>query len=270
MKRTTNHVREKLKEGKLVTGGVIYSFSSNIMEAAGHAGLDFMRIDLEHAWRRDESLENMCRAAELTGILPIVRVDRDDPYLVRKVLEVGAGGVLMPDCKAAAEAEAFVRAAKFPPNGERGYSSICRSGGWGTAGGESWVKWSDTEPLIGIMIENVESVKNVESIAAVNGIDFLLFGSADLSMSMGLGKPVKDHPEIVTAKKKTVAAARANGLGMMQGVGFEWSAIQRQIESGVTMLEMSSDVVILNKIWQGNVEMVNSKVQTQYVNRAKK
>lgn len=257
MERKPNAVREKLKNGQVVTGGVIYSFSPNVVEAAGYAGLDFIRIDCEHAWRQDDVLENLMRASELSGITPIVRIDRDNPYLVKKVMEIGAGGVIMPDCKNAREAVEFVKAGKFPPHGTRGYSSICRSAAWSTAGGEPWVEWCENEPLVGVMIENVDAVENVDEIAAVDGVDFMLFGPADLSMSMGLRKPVPSHPNVQAALDKTIAAARRNGKWIMLGVGFDPQAIEKYAERGISMLEMGSDVKAIQKIWGENVKKLS-------------
>ncbi len=174
MIKMPNKVRKKLLNNQLVTGSVVYSWSPNVMDAAGLAGLDFMRIDNEHAWRQDSSAEHLIRAAVSADVMPIMRVDRDNPYLVRKALEIGAGGVIVPDVNS--PAEEVVKAAKFPPRGIRGYSSNCWSAGWGTAGGADWVKWSNTEPIIGVMIESVGAMDCVEEILAVDGLDFVLFG----------------------------------------------------------------------------------------------
>ena len=95
--RRPNKVREKLARGQVAVGTAIYSHSPAMVAAAGYAGIDFVRIDTEHSWRRDDSLENMINAAIIADVVPIVRVDRDDPFLVRKVLELGAGGVLIPN-----------------------------------------------------------------------------------------------------------------------------------------------------------------------------
>jgi 4-hydroxy-2-oxoheptanedioate aldolase len=123
------------------------------------------------------------------GVVPIVRIDRDDPYLVRKALEIGAGGIIVPDVCSVAQAESVVAAAKFPPLGNRGLSRMCWSGAWGATSGDEWIEWSNREPMIGIMIENVDAMSSIDNIVAVEGLDFIFFGSADYSMSIGLAAP---------------------------------------------------------------------------------
>ncbi len=117
----------------------MYSFSPAIMEVAGFTGLDFCRIDNEHAWRQDEGAENVIRAALLSGICPLLRVDRDNPYLVRKALEAGAGGVIVPHVHDRKDAERIVQAAKFPPSARGGTAgSAFPASGASTGGPNGW------------------------------------------------------------------------------------------------------------------------------------
>jgi len=134
-----NRLKEILEEGKLAVGSCVYSSSPALVELAGFCGLDFLRFDNEHSWRRDESTENMIRAAAVSGIVPLLRVDRDDPKMVRKALEIGAGGILVPHINTAEE---VVKAAKFPPRGDRGIGSLCFSARWGTEKATDWMRWS--------------------------------------------------------------------------------------------------------------------------------
>jgi 4-hydroxy-2-oxoheptanedioate aldolase len=100
----------------------------------------------------------MIRAGLLAGICPLMRVDRDNPYLVRKALEAGAGGVIVPHVHDQKDAEAIVQAAKFPPFGKRGYGGLCLSGQWGVNGGTEWMEWSNAETLVIPMIEDIATL----------------------------------------------------------------------------------------------------------------
>lgn len=244
-----NAVREKLANGQPVTGTAVFSWSPYIVDAAGFAGLDYLRIDTEHVWRQDSMLEHLVRAAHLGGVLPIVRIDRDNPYLARKALEIGAGGIIVPDISSVAEAEAVVRAAKFPPRGERGFSNYCFSAGWGAEDAAEWVTWSDREPLVGIMIENVEAMARIDDIMAVDGIDFALFGPADYSMSLGLGAPRAQDERVQAAIKETVAAAHKAGKYVSLGVGTERANIEKYLALGIDMLELGADLAIVSAGW---------------------
>ena len=102
-----NPLKAKLEAGQVVYGTCICSFSPNITELAGYCGFEFVRIDNEHAWRQDASIENVIRGALLTGMLPIARIDKDDPFIIRKALEVGAGGIIIPDIHSSDEVRAI-------------------------------------------------------------------------------------------------------------------------------------------------------------------
>jgi len=250
MPLSPNKVRAALAEGRVVIGSVIYSWSPNVMEVAGYAGLDFMRVDLEHSWRRDTSLEELMRAAEISGVEAVVRVEKDDPQMIRRVLETGASGIIAP-CDPDVEAvEKAVEAARFPPRGTRGYSGNCRSAAWGTRAGAEWVEWSDSEPMIGVMIEDAQAIECIDEMLAVDGLDFVLFGPADYSMSLGFRRPAKNSDEVQEALAKTVAAAKKSGKHVMLGVGNDMDEIVRYAEMGVTMLETGNDCRTLGAFWR--------------------
>lgn len=249
MERKPNNLRQKLDSVGYVTGSVMYSWSPTIMEVAGYAGLDFMRIDTEHAWRRDMSAEHLIRAAFVADIVPIIRVDKDDPFLIRKALEIGAGGIIVPDINSPEEAESVIRASKFPPQGIRGYSGHCWSAGWGTKAGAEWIEWSDSEPMIGVMIENYQAMECLDEILSIEGLDFILFGPADYAMSLGWRKIAKESIEIQDAIKKTIEAASNAGKYVMLGVGYEEYEFRIYKELGISMFEFASDLKILGNAW---------------------
>jgi len=250
MLRKPNKLRTKLRDGKVVTGSVMYSWSPNVMEVAGYSGLDFIRIDNEHAWRQDASVEHLIRAAVIVDVVPVMRVDRDNPYLIRKALEIGAGGIVVPNIHTPEEVEDVVKASKFPPRGIRGYSAQCFSGAWGAKGGSEWIQWSDTEPMIGVMIEHVKAIGKIDEILSVEGLDYVLFGPFDYSMSLGLSNPSVDHEDVQDAMKKTIAAAKKYDKNVMLGVGASTDNIKKYTDMGITMLEFASDVAVLRSVWE--------------------
>ena len=250
MNRAPNKLREKLAKGLCVTGSGIFSWSPNVVDVAGIAGIDYVRIDTEHAWRQDAALEHLIRAANLGNVVPIVRVDRDNAELVRKALEVGAEGIIVPDVRSVEQAKAVVQAAKFPPHGTRGYSGNCLSAGWGAKAGEEWVQWSNREPLIGIMIENVEAMPEIDEIMAVSGIDFVLFGPADYAMSLGLGAPNAQDERVQKAIVRLIAAAHQVGKYVSLVVGTDPANIKKYVELGIDMLELGNDLGIVQAAWK--------------------
>ncbi len=254
MIRKPNKLRARLRKDELVVGSALHSWSPNVMEVAGYAGLDFMRIDSEHSWRRDFTAENLIRAATIADIVAILRIDRDNPYLVRKALEIGAGGVLVPNINTAEEARQVVAAAKFPPNGIRGYCGDCFSAYWGTRAGNEWVQWSDTEPMIGIMIEHSSAMEHLDEIMAVQGLDYMYWGAADYSMSIGLKGPQRYNKEVLKALEKVISAADRAGVAV--GLPTEEENIERYYNMGVRMFEVHSDLLSLHELWERQAGIV--------------
>lgn len=246
-----NKLKQVLEKGEVALGTAVFSYSPTIVEVAGYSGLDFVRIDNEYSWRRDESMEHIIRAATIAEITPILRIDKGDHYLINKALGTGAGGVLVPDVSTKKEVEDLIKAAKFPPKGSRGYSSFCFSGQWGAKGGEDWVNWSENETLVGIMVENEEVITKLDEILSIEGLDFVLFGPADYSMSIGLRGPQKNHPKVQDAIKKTIEVANKYGKPVAIGIGQPWEEEARKyIDLGCRIIEISNDVGVLRSVWK--------------------
>jgi len=251
MKHQPNKLKKKLKEGKITFGTCIGTFTPSLVELAGFCGLDFCRIDNEHTWRQDESLEHMMRAAVVSNIVALPRIDKGNPYLIRKVFEIGALGFIIPDIQNSHEVEEIVKAAKFPPTGYRGYSGNCFSAGYGVHAGKEWIKWSNEELMIGIMIEDEQAVKDINKIMSIQGLDFVLFGPADYSLNIGLPAPDKNDTKVQDALKRTIEAAKKNNKYVMIGVGFPWEEeAQKYIDMGCQMIEIGHDYSILKTIWR--------------------
>lgn len=224
-----NRFRKVLEEGKIAVGTCIDSCNPAVVEITGYSGLDFCRIDNEYSWRRDESMENMMRAAALVGITPMIRVEKGNPYLISKAFQAGAGAIVVSDIVSYQETVEVVKAAKFAPKGIRGFSSYSFSGGWGTRGGEDWVNWSDATLLVGIMVENEQVVSDLDNIFAIEGLDYCLFGPSDYSMSLGLRSTKKNHPKVQEAIKKTVEAAAKYKKAVGIGIGEPWEEEAKNI-----------------------------------------
>lgn len=244
-----NKLKRILEDGKIAVGTALYSFSPALVETAGYCGLDFCRIDNEHAWRQDASLEHMLRAAAVADIVVLPRIDRD-PELIRKALEAGAWGFVVPHVLTEGDVEAVVRAAKFPPQGDRGFGSLCFSGRWGTGSGKEWIAWSNEETLVGVMIEDYRAVERIDAIMAVEGLDYVLFGPSDYSVSLGLPTQTT-HPKVLEGLQQTIDAANRHGKYVMKGVGYPWVENAKQaIEMGCHLIELGHDVSILSAMWR--------------------
>lgn len=245
-----------LEEGQVAVGSCVYSNSPALVELMGFCGLDFCRIDNEHSWRKDESAENMMRAALVSGIVPLFRIDKDDPDVVRKAMEIGAGGILIPHIITSQEVEAVIQAAKFPPRGMRGIGTLCFSARWGTENATDWIKWSNEEQLIGVMIEDYRTMEYIQDIMSIKELDYVLFGASDYSVSIGHPGEAS-HPKVMDALKTTIKVADKHGKYVCKGVGYPWvDNAKKFIEMGCHMIELGHDVSILKTIWQKQGEEI--------------
>jgi 4-hydroxy-2-oxoheptanedioate aldolase len=246
-----NKLRKVLEKGEVALGTAVFTNNPAIVEIAGYSGLDFVRLDNEYSWRRDEAMEHMIRAATIGEITPILRVDKGDHYLVSKALEIGAGGVLVPDIRTKEEVGELIKAARFPPKGARGYSSVCFSDQWGKRGGEDWMKWSGKEQLVGIMVENEEVMSKLDEIISMEGLDFVQFGPSDYALSIGLPGPQKNHPKVQDGIKKTVEVATKYGkpVALITGPPLE-EEVKKYIDLGCRMIEIGNDVGVLRSTWE--------------------
>jgi 4-hydroxy-2-oxoheptanedioate aldolase len=251
--RQPNRLREIIRQGDIALGTCLYSFSPALIELAGFCGLDFCRIDNEHAWRQDQSTEDVLRGGLLGGLVPLLRVDRDNPYLIRKALEAGAGGVIIPHAKGKEDVQRMVEAAKFHPLGKRGYGGLCLSGKWGVDAGEEWMNWSNREQLVIPMVEDVGALEEIDEIMATEGVDGIFFGPADFSISAGV--PLKIwHDKVVGAVKTIVETADKYEKFVIYPIGFpQWEQVERIKELGVHAVELGHDVSILKSVWQKSI-----------------
>lgn len=209
-----NATKAKLKADKTAIGVRMDFTSSAIVESMTGLGFDFVYFDLEHGPSSVESCQDMFRAAEVAGLTPLVRVSSYDPGYVDRFLDSGAIGIIFPHCNTKQDAEAAVRAVKYPPQGERG------------AGGRpltlsgmpiaDYIREANRETLVVTMIEEMEALENLPEILTVEGLDVLWIGRVDLSVSSGIPGKL-DDPKIQDAVNRIITEGRA--AGKVVGVG---------------------------------------------------
>jgi len=252
-----SRLREKLLSGKVAFGTCVDTHSPATIEVAAYSGLDFVRVDYEHSWQRGDSPEHLMRAARVGGIVPLARVDNDE-NLIRKALEAGAEGVIVPHVSDESDVKNIVSAAKFPPLGKRGYGSISFSGKWGTGKAAEWIASSNSQLMVGVMIEEPEAIEKIDDITSVPGLDFLLFGPSDLSTILGIPGQTS-HPRVQEALEKTVKSAKKHGKHVMIGVNYPWEEkVKQYTELGCTLIELGHELTILYSIWHSSLERLRN------------
>jgi 4-hydroxy-2-oxoheptanedioate aldolase len=206
-----NKVKRKVREGDIVFGFVCRSLSPAVVELIGLAGFDFVWIDMEHTGADFMTVEHLCRAADAAGIESLVRVPDKNTSNVLRALEVGAGIVNVPQLEERSEAEAFVRAARFSPLGERGYCSSSRGTIYGFGKNVKEITAAANERIMTmVQIESARAVENAWQICSVQGLDAVFIGLADLSQSLGILGQL-DHPTLLKSAQDVLEAIKAHG-----------------------------------------------------------
>ena len=203
-----NPLKERLAAGQTIVGPLLSFNSPELVELFGHVGFDFVLIDAEHNLVSPETCQHLVRAAETAGIVPLVRVPRNEPTAILPYLETGALGVVVPHIASAADAERAVSAVKYRPRGNRSAAGSSRPANYGlTQSAADYFAAANAQTLVIALVEEVAGFRNLEEIGRVEGLDLLFFGDGDLAMDMGFPGQ-RDHPEV----RKVVDDARERGL----------------------------------------------------------
>ena len=242
-----NQLKRKIKEGRTVLGTLVFIPSPAVIEVLGRAGFDFAVIDTEHTTispYETAMIENMIRAAELSGITPIVRIPEPSKVMTQKVLDAGAQGVMVSGIKNKSDALKIVRDAKFPPRGERGCCSVTRPTGYSADYSEAYWEEANNEIMVIPLIETQEGVDNLEEILTVEGIDWVSFGPRDYTMSIGYTDV--NNPKTLKASEHVTAVCKKHGVLVDQFVFPPYDvAVKQARDRGFNVLTAGIDLSIL-------------------------
>lgn len=196
-------------------------------------------IDGEHNDSSFETLTSMVRAIEATNnsIVPLVRVSWNDAAEIKRVLDLGARGIVVPMVETAVEAEQAVDAMRFPPAGQRGVSGS-RAAGWG-AELDAYLEVANEELVTIVQIESQTAVENVSEIVAVDGVDGVFIGPVDLSTSLGVYGEW-ESPRFIEAIQRIITQAHAAGVSVGTLVGAP-DQIPDRLEWGVDFIAVGTD-----------------------------
>ena len=195
--------------GTAPLGTWIMSASHLMVEASGHAGFDWAVLDMEHTPIDVSTLVHLLQANLGSPMLPIVRVPWNDTVTIKRVLDVGALTLLVPFVQNADEAAAAVAATRYPPEGVRGMAGMGRASRFGTVANH--FAHANTQVSVIVQIESTTALDNLESIAAVPGVDALFLGPGDLSGALGVPGQT-GHPQVAAAMEDAARRARAAGV----------------------------------------------------------
>ena len=237
-----NIAKEKLKKNELCLGvGLRQSRTVDIGKIMATCDYDWLFIDMEHNSMDIDIASQISVAAQDAGITPIVRVPDFAHHHATRVLDCGAMGIVFPHVDNAKTARNLVSFCLFPPRGHRSMTGLLPQLDFKQSPISEVASVINNNMLIVIMLESPEAIKNVESIAAVPGVDVILIGTNDLCMEMGIPGDYS-NPKIMEAYKKVINACKKNGKTPGMGGVYNEELMSEYISIGMKFILSGSDL----------------------------
>jgi 2-dehydro-3-deoxyglucarate aldolase len=234
-------LKSKLKNNELTIGSWITIGHPSVIEVLAQAGFDWLTIDMEHTSIDYSMAQTLISTIQSNDMAALVRVSKNDEVYIKRVLDAGADGVIVPMIKSADDAKKAVEYVKYPPEGKRGVG-LYRAQKFGLNNGfEHYKKWLSENSVIIAQIEHIDAVNNIKEIIATPGIDGVIIGPYDLSGSMGIPGEF-DNPKVIEAITRVEQVCKDNnfpsGYHVIQP---ESKLLQDKIDNGFTFLAFSTD-----------------------------
>ncbi|PIB23372.1 HpcH/HpaI aldolase family protein [Maribacter sp. 4G9] len=209
---TKSNLKKKLKNREVSFGSWLTIPHPSIIEIMSSAGFEWLTIDIEHSAIDISTLQNLVAHVQANKMEALVRVSKNEEVIIKRVMDAGANGVIVPMVKNAEEARQAVSWVKYPPLGSRGVG-LSRAQHYGIAFNE-YNKWVQEEAVVIAQIEHIEGVNNLSEILDVEGIDGIIVGPYDLSASMGKpGMFYDDDVKEVLARIDMITLEKSRSLG---------------------------------------------------------
>jgi 4-hydroxy-2-oxoheptanedioate aldolase len=244
MELPTNVFKQALRQGRPQIGLWVALADSYAAELLATAGFDCLVIDAEHAPNDPRSVLTQLQAMAPYPVHPIVRPVHGTAELIKQYLDIGAQTLLIPMIETAEQARRMVAATRYPTRGVRGVgSALARASRWNQI--DDYLRRSDDEMCVFVQVESVDALSHLEAIAAVDGVDGIFFGPADLAASMGLlGRP--SDPAVRTAIARGIATVRKAGKAAGTLTSDRGHA-REYLDQGALFVAVGADTSILVK-----------------------
>lgn len=248
------NLKEKLANNELTIGTWITIGHPSIVEILATAKFDWMVIDIEHAAIDFSMVQTLIATIQAQGMSALVRVSKNEEVVIKRVLDSGADGVIIPMVKNGADAKLAIDFVNYPPIGKRGVG-LSRAQNFGI-GFEEYKERAVKELVVIAQIEHIDAVNNLEEIIATPGIDGTIVGPYDLSGSMG--KPGRyDEPDVVEALERVKSTCLKNkfplGFHVIQS---DAQKLNEKIKEGYTFLAFSLDFFFLGDTARGEMKKI--------------
>ena len=247
-------LKEKLRQSHVTIGSWINIAHQSVIEVLATAGFEWLVLDMEHGAMNTETALNLIAHIQGNKMKALVRVSKLEEVIIKKVMDAGADGIIVPMIKTKKEAQQAVDYVKYPPVGKRGVG-LSRAQKYGTTFKE-YLKWVNEESIVIAQIEHIEAVQNLEQILEVKGIDGIIVGPYDLSASMGY--PGQYHREDVKEALKKVeklgkVSPKSLGFHVIESRADE---VEKRIVQGYNFIAFSLDFFFLGDRAREEMELL--------------
>lgn len=243
--KNKNNLKNKLRRRELTFGSWITIGHPIIAELMSQQGFEWLTIDMEHSAITLDVAQQLIQIIEGYGVIPLVRVGENTPCLIKRVMDSGAYGVIVPMVNSKEDAESAVDSVRYPPKGKRGVG-LARAQGYGF-NFEEYTEKMEKELIVIAQIEHIDAIVNLESILSVRGIDGTIIGPYDMSASMGHPGEF-DRKEVVDVLKKyrkiSTKLKKPMGIHVIPPSKAE---IDKKISDGFTFIAVSLDTLFLGE-----------------------
>ena len=252
-------LRNKIRSRILTLGSWITLGHAGIAEIMANAGFDWLVVDLEHSVVSIEVAGDLIRTIDLCGVAPLVRLTSNDPDQIKRVMDAGAHGIVVPMVNCPTDAERAVAATRYAPRGSRGVG-LARAQGYGAAFKE-YLQWQGDGPIVIVQIEHKDAIDQLEKILKVPGVDGFIIGPYDLSCSMGIAGQFENQ-DFINAMNCIRETGRR--LGCSAGIHIvepDPQQLEQSIRDGYTFIAYSVDIRMLDvSVRQGIEKMRGIKL----------
>jgi len=237
-------LKTKFKNKKRTIGSWITIGNTAIGEIMANVGFDWLVIDMEHSTISIDICGELIRVIDLAGVSPLVRLSSNDPNQIKRVMDAGAHGIIVPMVNGKLDAEQAVNSVHYAPKGERGVG-LGRAQGYGNKF-EEYLKWQKNSPVVIVQIEHKDAIINLDEILNVTGVDGFIIGPYDLSCSLGVPGNF-DDPRFITAMNEI----EEKGLKLNKSIGLhivepDTDQIIQAINKGYNFIAYSVDFRLLD------------------------
>jgi 2-keto-3-deoxy-L-rhamnonate aldolase RhmA len=240
-------LKQKIKNKELILGSWITLGNTSIAEILANAGYDWLVVDLEHTTISFEQVGELIRTIELSGVSSLVRLTSNDANQIKRVMDAGAQGIVVPMVKSGMDAKKAVAATRYPPLGSRGVG-LARAQDYG-ASFQKYLSWQsdlDDGPVVVVQIEDIDAVNNLKEILSVEGVDAFIIGPYDLSCSMGIPGEFEGPKFIETIEKIIEIGKEMNVVSGLHLVEPDIYKLNEAIKAGHKFIAYSVDIRMLD------------------------